>query len=138
MTASEVSPARAVATRAELVELWLAALAALRRQRGGGALARDLAAGRSDRAWLDEAIARANLWYLDDAAIALVDASTILGVYVVPEQRRHGLARTLVAALREARPSLGDALVLPGDRATKSLYESLGWRARLLTMAEPS
>ncbi len=124
--------------RADLAELWVAALAALRRQRGGAVLARDLAAGRSDSAWLDEAVARANLWHVDDAAIALVDASTILGVYVVPARRRHGVARALVAALREARPSLGDALVLPGDRATKSLYESLGWRARLLTMAEPS
>ena len=27
-----------------------------------------------------------------------------------------------------------DAFALPGDRATKSLFESLGWKARLLTM----
>ncbi|MGC8498881.1 MAG: GNAT family N-acetyltransferase [Acidimicrobiales bacterium] len=127
-----------MASRADLAGLWVAALTALRHQRGGASLARDLAAGRSDRDWLDEAVARANLWHVGDAAIALVDASTILGLYVVPDRRRHGVARTLVAALREAHPSVRDALVLPGDRASKSLYESLGWRARLLTMAEPS
>jgi hypothetical protein len=27
-----------------------------------------------------------------------------------------------------------DAYALPGDRAMKSLYESIGWKARLLTM----
>ncbi len=138
MTASEASPARALASRDDLADLWVAALTAVRHQRGGTALARDLAAGRSDHAWLDEVVARANLWHVGDAALALVDASTILGLYVVPDQRRRGLARTLVTALREAHPSLRDALVLPGDRASKSLYESLGWRARLLTMAEPS
>jgi hypothetical protein len=32
-----------------------------------------------------------------------------------------------------ATPPL-DAFALPGDRAMKSLYESIGWKARLITM----
>ncbi len=128
----------AVEATGDLAELWGTALGALRLQRGGTALARDLGAGRTDDDWLADAVARGDLWHVPGAAIALIDATTILGVYVVPDRRRRGVGAALVTAVRQARPGLRDALVLPGDRATKSLYESRGWRARLLTMAEPS
>jgi hypothetical protein len=39
----------------------------------------------------------------------------------------------LNAMAQSANPPV-DGLALPGDRATKSLYESFGWKARLLTM----
>ena len=55
-------------------------------------------------------------------------------VYVDPLFRRQGVARTLVSSLRELTAPPLDAFALPGDRAMKSLYESFGWKARLLTM----
>ena len=36
--------------------------------------------------------------------------------------------------LRMVQSRACGAWALPGDRATKSLYESVGWKARLLTM----
>jgi GNAT superfamily N-acetyltransferase len=55
-------------------------------------------------------------------------------LYVDRHHRRRGIARNMLNELRAmATPPL-DAFALPGDRATKSLYESIGWKARLLTM----
>jgi GNAT superfamily N-acetyltransferase len=73
------------------------------------------------------------------------DGDTIVGIvicrnrvvetlYVDRHHRRQGVARAMLNELRAmASPPL-DAYALPGDRGTKSLYESIGWKARLLTM----
>lgn len=62
-------------------------------------------------------------------------------LYVVPSGRRHGHGRRLAEAVLVWGARHGcvrvDAPALPGDRATKSLFESLGLRARLLVLSAP-
>ena len=65
---------------------------------------------------------------------AVVRDRVIEALWVDPRVRRRGTARALLAALATLPESPLDAWALPGDRATKSLYEHVGWRARLLTM----
>lgn len=57
----------------------------------------------------------------------------ILALFVVRKLRRHGVG----TALLDDAVNLGavDGRSLPGDRGTKSLYESRGWKARMLTMS---
>jgi len=50
--------------------------------------------------------------------------------------RRRGIASAFIVALRASGVEVVDARALPGDRGTKSLFESLGWKARLLTMRD--
>jgi GNAT superfamily N-acetyltransferase len=65
---------------------------------------------------------------------ALVGEGILETVYVESAYRRRGLARELVSAVIASQRDVLDAYALPGDRATKSLYEAFGWKARLLTM----
>ena len=64
----------------------------------------------------------------------LIRHNCVQVIWVVPSHRRQGIARTLLRALLDSEETVSDAWALPGDRATKSLYESVGWKARLLTM----
>lgn len=61
--------------------------------------------------------------------------------YVLPEARRVGVGGALVEALTAWFADAGctgvDALALPGDRDTKQLYETAGFRARLLVLHRP-
>jgi GNAT superfamily N-acetyltransferase len=61
--------------------------------------------------------------------------------YVEPGARQVGVGAALVAGLLEWFSSRGctgvDALALPGDRATKQLYETAGLKARLLVLHRP-
>lgn len=88
------------------------------------ALAGDIAAGR--------------LWLAlrgdDVIAAALVVDDCVRAIWVQPAHRRHKVASQLLDALLHSDAPPHDAWALPGDRATKSLYESVGWKARLLTM----
>ena len=59
----------------------------------------------------------------------------ILGIYVTRSSRRNHQAKKLLKEILRGNPQPKDAWVLPGDRATKSLYESAGWKARRLTMS---
>ncbi len=78
--------------------------------------------------------------FADDApvgfsiATSLLGRSTMLAVYVRPDSRRRGIASHL---LRQALLTSGvvDAWALPGDRATKSLFEASRLKARRLTMS---
>ena len=83
-------------------------------------------------------IAASRLWIAeaDDAVIAgaLVGEGCLRAVWVDPPYRRRGVARALVNRVLTSDHPPRDAWALPGDRATKSLYESVGWKARLLTM----
>jgi GNAT superfamily N-acetyltransferase len=58
--------------------------------------------------------------------------------YVEPEARGVGVGGTLMAALVEWFTERGcraiDALALPGDRDTKQLFETSGFKTRLLTL----
>jgi len=65
---------------------------------------------------------------------ALVAQGVLETVFVQSAYRRRGVARQLVSAVIASQRDVLDAYALPGDRATKSLYEAFGWKARLLTM----
>ena len=66
-------------------------------------------------------------------SLAVVESGIVKILFVTSGHRRQGVARSTLAELVKAVAPL-DAWALPGDRASKSLYESVGWRARLLTM----
>jgi GNAT superfamily N-acetyltransferase len=59
-------------------------------------------------------------------------------LYVEESSRRRGVGRAIAMVLEELCHERGlvsiDALSLPGDRATKAFLESMGFRARLITM----
>ncbi len=105
--------------------------------RGGAALLATVA-DTADGDVLDHLVRGGHVWTATvDTAVwgfAVVRQRVVEGVWVNPRERRHGTARALLAALSSSREPPRDAWALPGDRATKSLYESVGWRARLLTM----
>jgi len=72
-------------------------------------------------------------------ALILTGPPRLVAIFVAPDVRRRGLGRALVGyAETLAVTSMGDALTAvagAGNRAEKSLYEALGYRAELLTMA---
>ena len=87
---------------------------------------------------LASVVASRSLWsYVVDGELrgfCLYRASVVEAVYVAHAYRRQRVATALVRSVLEGEVALVDAYALPGDRAMKSLYESLGWKARLLTM----
>lgn len=130
-----IEPASEV--NAELQYLWGEALHRLVAHRGGAPLLATLDKGRSEKDLLEHEVAHRTLWvYLDPGlqGFVLYRNQVIEGIYVATQYRRRGVARSLVSTLFELSDAPTDALVLPGDRATKSLFESFGWKARLLTM----
>jgi GNAT superfamily N-acetyltransferase len=68
-----------------------------------------------------------------EALLGVVDA-----YYVLPEARRAGLAAAMLDSLTGWMDQKGcravDAPALPGQRSAKSLFESAGFKARLITM----
>lgn len=85
---------------------------------------------------LSSLCARGALWLgtdEDPVSLAVLEDGVVKILFVTPERRRRGVGRETLLQLREAAYAV-DAWALPGDRASKSLYESIGWRARLLTM----
>lgn len=106
--------------------------------RGGSALLAAVVAGYDTDDPLAEIVDESCLWTARDDtfvhAFAIVRARIIQVIYVTPASRRHGVGSSLVRALLSSDEPPVDAYALPGDRATKSLYESIGWKARLLTM----
>jgi GNAT superfamily N-acetyltransferase len=120
----------------DLRRLWAEALDALGSTRGGPELLEEVLPRGSDP--LGELVGERSL-YVErrEGAIvgfAIVRGATVIGLYVTPSARGTGVAREMALALFALREPPRDALALPGDRATKSLYESLGLKARLLTM----
>ncbi|MDE3081826.1 MAG: hypothetical protein KGJ39_00235 [Acidobacteriota bacterium] len=113
----------------EVYSLWSELLESARGVRGASAILDDLGD-------LDQVIGRGSLWLGRDAepvSLAVLEGGIVKILFVTSSQRRRGVGRSTLAELvRHAEPV--DAWALPGDRASKSLYESVGWRARLLTM----
>jgi GNAT superfamily N-acetyltransferase len=73
------------------------------------------------------------------AAMVWIDGSKgWLGAWVQRSSRQSGRGRSLAATALRWLDQHGvasiDAYALPGDRATKQLFESLGFKARLLVM----
>jgi GNAT superfamily N-acetyltransferase len=121
----------------ELEALWGRALHDVAVKRGGAALLVTLCDATPPDQLLTSAVASGSLWvYRDDAlkGFALCRAQLIEAVYVASDFRRQKVATTIVRHLLDSAAAPVDAYALPGDRAMKSLYESIGWKARLLTM----
>lgn len=76
---------------------------------------------------------------LSGFALLSLDPPQLFAIYVATDERRKGIARALInaaAALCQERGSGAlTAVAAAGDRAEKSLYEALGYRAELLVMA---
>lgn len=122
----------------DLEALWASALSEVTKKRGGEALMVTIAAGMAPGQLLDHFISLGDLWSAHDGEVLLGFALCRYGVvealYVERHRRRQGIARAILTTLRALEVPPADALALPGDRAMKSLYESIGWKARLLTM----
>jgi GNAT superfamily N-acetyltransferase len=122
-----------------LKTLWALAYAEAEKKRGGPELLLTIRRDELAGDLLDHLIANQCLWGAsndDDIMVgfALYRDRVVETLYVDKHARRQGIARSLLRALRELSLPPLDAYALPGDRATKSIYESIGWKARLLTM----
>jgi GNAT superfamily N-acetyltransferase len=128
----------ASAATPDIVELLESATRAASTHRGGEQLLAAIYAGSEPNSVLADAVAHGSLWIAIDGdntvGFALRRNGVLEAVYVKKRHRRQGLGRKLVHAVVDASDDILDAYALPGDRATKSLYESFGWKARLLTM----
>jgi GNAT superfamily N-acetyltransferase len=131
-----VSPATQTTTA--LKTLWDAATAEAEKKRGGDALLLTIRGEIAPRDLLKRLIELGCVWSCHDGdtivGIVICRNRVVETLYVDRHHRRQGVARAMLNELRAlASPPL-DAYALPGDRGTKSLYESIGWKARLLTM----
>ncbi|MHB1208630.1 MAG: GNAT family N-acetyltransferase [Acidimicrobiales bacterium] len=132
----------AVATQVgdELVAMFTHAANTASHHRGGAAMLESILAHEEPASFLRAAVARNEVWVAhvgnDLSGFVLCRNGLIETVYVNKGSRRQGIATRLVRAVIDAAPQSLDAYALPGDRATKSFYESLGWKARLLTMRD--
>ena len=90
------------------------------------------------RAALERCVHNGDVWVAlkgeQIVAGALVRDCCVQAIWVVPGHRRRRVASSILSQLLNSDTAPVDAWALPGDRATKSLYESVGWKARLLTM----
>ncbi len=121
----------------ELETLWDRARRDVLTKRGGVALMATLSDFTPTDQLLAAVVASSSLWiYHDDQlkGFALCRGLLVEAIYVAHEFRRQKIATTIVRTLLDSATPPVDAYALPGDRAMKSLYESIGWKARLLTM----
>jgi GNAT superfamily N-acetyltransferase len=122
----------------ELRALWDHALKRLAGHRGGPELYNTIRRDVDDDALLKHVVAIGALWTIGDEdgllGFALVRDEIVEGVFVQHDRRRQRVATTLLRELVVGENPPRDGYALPGDRGMKSLYESLGWKARLLTM----
>jgi GNAT superfamily N-acetyltransferase len=110
--------------------------------RGGAALLEQLWDDDTELATVRSAMAAeviaGHVWIAllgpDIVAGALIRSLCVQAIWVEPTHRRRKIATALLNAVLDESDPPHDAWALPGDRATKSLYESVGWKARLLTM----
>jgi hypothetical protein len=132
-----VSVLLATAVTPELESLWERAHHDVLAKRGGVAMMATLSEFTPFDELLAAVVAASSLWlYHDDElkGFALCRGQLIEAIYVAHDFRRQKVATTMVRALLDSSTPPLDAYALPGDRAMKSLYESIGWKARLLTM----
>ena len=126
----EVSP--------EIAELWEHAVKRLETHRGGSELYATIRGSSPEEGLLAALVDLGAVWTANDRegvlALAIVRGDIVEGLFVDPDRRRQGVATTLLRALVASSTPPKDGYALPGDRGMKSLYESFGWKARLLTM----
>lgn len=127
----------ATAVTPELETLWERGRHDVMAKRGGVALMATLSEGTPVDQLLATVVTSSSLWLHHDGelkAFALCRGQLIEAIYVAHDFRRQKIATTIVQTLLSSATPPVDAYALPGDRAMKSLYESIGWKARLLTM----
>ena len=121
-----------------LNDMWNEALHNVLKHRGGSALVSTIAENVAPESLLAHLIRDRHVWFAREdetlKGFVVVRRQVIEALYVAPRYRRQGVASALLNALHDVDLAPVDALALPGDRGTKSLYESIGWKARLLTM----
>jgi GNAT superfamily N-acetyltransferase len=129
---------RASSVSDELRDLWDHALKRLDAHRGGPELYNTIRRDVDDDALLETVVESGAVWTIGNEqrllGFALVRDEVVEGVFVHHDERRQHVATALLKALGAGECPPRDGLALPGDRGMKSLYESLGWKARLLTM----
>jgi GNAT superfamily N-acetyltransferase len=122
----------------DIVELWKHAIKDVTAKRGGAALLVTMFDRVEESEMLKQLIATSSLWVAREReslrALCVCRNGVVEGIYVVHDHRRQKIASKMIAALLKSDAPPIDGYALPGDRATKSLYESIGWKARLLTM----
>ncbi len=122
-----------------LTDTILGILAVVRVFRGGLGLIAELCDGHSEREAIERAVMNEELWCIrrDETTVGVIvlRRGVLLGIHLNETYRRNGVARAAITSLRSSGVVITDARALPGDRATKSLFESIGWKARLLTMS---
>jgi hypothetical protein len=122
----------------ELSSLWGHAHKRLLSHRGGPELYDTIRRDVADDALLAHVIATGSLWTIGDEdgllGFALVRDEVVECLFVDHQRRRERVATTLLNELVAGECPPKDGYALPGDRGMKSLYESFGWKARLLTM----
>ena len=122
----------------EMQVIWTNAMKALMHHRGGKEFYESQWGDQPAERTLAELIESASLFSArDDKEIigfVVLRSGVIEGLFVDPRHRRRGVARSLVSYLMARDNAPRDSHVLPGDRTMKSLFESFGWKARLLTM----
>jgi len=129
--------------RPELERCWNVAVRGIEESRGGEAYLLDvIGEAASDNAGA-ALVSFVNSQQVVEAVLdedvlgfCVVSDLLIVALYVLPEFRRRGVARLLLDFVFDLGDPPCDAWVLPGDRESKSLYENLGWKARLLTMGD--
>lgn len=76
---------------------------------------------------------------LSGFALLSIEPPRLVAIYVRVSERRRGIGRALVTQAADICEQRGSgtltAVAAAGDRAEKSLYEALGYRAELLVMA---
>jgi hypothetical protein len=122
----------------DLRDLWDHATKRLDAHRGGPELLATIRGDVADDALLEYVVAHGAIWTVSDddqlLGFALVRNEVVEGIFVNHHQRRQRVATTLLNVLVAGENPPKDGYALPGDRGMKSLYESFGWKARLLTM----
>ena len=122
----------------ELVALWDEAMSTSESTRGAADLRTSVGEGSETGDLLSYLIDARRVWVATYEgtieSFVILEGHVIQAIYVAVSHRRRGIARSVLHELAASASPPRDAWALPGDRATKSLYESVGWKARLLTM----
>jgi len=122
----------------DLQELWEHALKRLLHHRGGEALYSSMRRDVASSDLLETLVGEGFVWTIANEeqllGFAVVRENVVEGIFVDHDSRRQKVATTLLNALVVSVAAPRDGFALPGDRGMKSLYESFGWKARLLTM----
>ncbi|HUX04196.1 MAG TPA: hypothetical protein VMV53_04735 [Acidimicrobiales bacterium] len=135
---SKITLERVTEADTELVALWNEAISDSGSMRGIEALRTSAGEGIAPDELLPLLVSRGRVWAATHEgrvkSFVILHERVIQALYVAVAHRRQGIARLVLGALGTTSTPPIDAWALPGDRATKSLYESMGWKARLLTM----